>query len=559
MSLKPFWIKHKFWLTSHSMSISPPSDGSRVIAGLNSQHNGQGHSLRDHLCFLVPILVTYLALSFFKIGSQSLWVDEVLSLRYIDADQIDSALWRGPRPLYFALLHLWAQLGTSEAVLRTLSVLIGGMSVLLTFCIGLRCFGVRVARIGTILFATSPFLIWYSQEVRYITLLIAASVFSMYAFQEALRTDRVKWWMGYSCSLIVAIGAFVTNVFVMAAQIGYVTFSRPHRRVLRNALISQLLVLGLFIWWANGFEHRGLGGYLKRFSHEVTLTSQELSSLGRAEGLSTGGKRAFEVAAVPYTLFALSTGFSIGPSVRELQIGRSASALKPYALLVAGLGILFGGLFFLGLFALWKEADKGLFFTLWLVVPVVGVCAISAMTAMAYNVRYVAMVLPAYALILAAGMGRLASGWVQILLLAAVLLVNGFSLGNYHFNPRYAREDARAAALYLESVVGPHDPIVVVGNATALGYYYKGNRALESWSGIDQDGELAGVNGSAQLRGNCGRVWLVEIRPWEREPKGRAKAMLGEAHDLVGSESFPGVDIYAYRKKSDLACMPFAS
>jgi hypothetical protein len=279
----------------------------------------------------------------------------------------------------------------------------------------------------------------------------------------------------------------------------------------------------------------------------------------RGERLKSGGKRNFEVAAIPYTLFTLSAGFSSGPSVRELQIDRSASALKPYAFLLAGVGILFGGLFLLGLFAVWQESDRGLFFTLWFMVPVIGVCMISAMTAMAYNVRYVAMVLPAYVLILAAGMGRLASGWAQIVLLAAVLLVNGFSLGNYYFNPRYAREDARAAAEHLESAARPDDRILVVGNATALRHYYIGNVAIEIWSGVDQNGQVSTGNGVVQPNGNCDRVWLVEIRPWERDPKGRAKAMLGEAHDLVGSESFPGVDIYAYRKKSDLACMPFAS
>jgi hypothetical protein len=216
-------------------------------------------------------------------------------------------------------------------------------------------------------------------------------------------------------------------------------------------------------------------------------------------------------------------------------------------------------LFLLGLFAMWLEADRGLFFTLWFVVPVIGVCMVSAMTAMAYNVRYVAMVLPAYAIILAVGMGRLSNGWAQIVVLSAVLLVNGISLGNYYFNPRYAREDARAAAEHLESAARPDDRILVVGNATALRHYYIGKVAIEGWSGVDQDGQVSTEDGVVQPNGICGRVWLVEIRPWERDAKGMAKATLGEVHELIGSEKFPGVDIYAYRKKSPLACAPFAS
>jgi hypothetical protein len=157
------------------------------------------------------------------------------------------------------------------------------------------------------------------------------------------------------------------------------------------------------------------------------------------------------------------------------------------------------------------------------------------------------MVLPAYAIILAVGMGRLSNGWAQIVVLSAVLLVNGISLGNYYFNPRYAREDARAAAEHLESAARPDDRILVVGNATALRHYYIGKVAIEGWSGVDQDGQVSTEDGVVQPNGICGRVWLVEIRPWERDAKGMAKATLGEVHELIGSEKFPGVDIYAYR------------
>jgi len=559
MSLKPSSIDNKDRLAGHSVSVSAPSESLRVTAEPQSMSKRQGDSLHQHLTFLAPILIVYLSLGLFNIGGQSLWVDEVLSLRYIDADQLDSALWRGPRPLYFALLHLWAQLGTSESVLRTLSVLIGGISVLLTFRIGLKFFGERVARIGTILIATSPFLIWYSQEVRYITLLIAASAFSMYAFHLALREERLRWWVLYGCSLLLAIGTFVTNVLLIAAHALYVILAKSRRDVLRRALVCQVLALVVFAWWANGWEYGRVGGYWRKFAYEITTSREDLTSVPRGDRLKSGGERNFELGTIPYTFFALSTGFSIGPSVRELQSRRSARALKPYTFLLASLGILFGGLFLLGLFAMWQEADRGLFFTLWFVVPVIGVCMVSAMTAMAYNVRYVAMVLPAYAIILAVGMGRLSNGWAQIVVLSAVLLVNGISLGNYYFNPRYAREDARAAAEHLESVARPDDRILVVGNATALRHYYIGKVAIEGWSGVDQDGQVSTEDGVVQPNGICGRVWLVEIRPWERDAKGMAKATLGEVHELIGSEKFPGVDIYAYRKKSPLACAPFAS
>jgi hypothetical protein len=66
-------------------------------------------------------------------------------------------------------------------------------------------------------------------------------------------------------------------------------------------------------------------------------------------------------------------------------------------------GVFFLTLFFLGTVRLWRYTDQGVFFSLWLAVPILGTLSISAVTEMAYNVRYVAACLPVYVLILASG------------------------------------------------------------------------------------------------------------------------------------------------------------
>ena len=82
----------------------------------------------------------------------------------------------GHGPLYFRLLHLWANWGTSEFALRALSIIFGAITVGLTYLMGLRFCNRRVAWIAATLLATSPFLIWYSQEVRYVLLMIATAL-----------------------------------------------------------------------------------------------------------------------------------------------------------------------------------------------------------------------------------------------------------------------------------------------------------------------------------------------------------------------------------------------
>jgi hypothetical protein len=177
---------------------------------------------------------------------------------------------------------------------------------------------------------------------------------------------------------------------------------------------------------------------------------------------------------------------------------------------------------------------------------------VSALTDMAYNVRYVAMALPPYLFILAAGIGSFRRTLIQIILLVSVLIVHGFSLANYYFNPRYAREEARSASQHLESVAYPEDIILVVGNPRAIRYYYKGDLAILSWDKTDIGDQSSMRNRLQEMSKSYGRLWLVEIRPWEQDPKRTIRATLDETHDLLEHTHFPGVDIYTYRLSSSL-------
>src|SRR5215813_8621317 len=101
----------------------------------------KSYSARSHFYTLALILFIYFVLAFYRIGHQSLWVDEVLSLENAAPDGsifAPSILFSGQGPLYFALLHLWARFGIDESFLRSLSALLGGGVVFLTYVIGAR-------------------------------------------------------------------------------------------------------------------------------------------------------------------------------------------------------------------------------------------------------------------------------------------------------------------------------------------------------------------------------------------------------------------------------------
>jgi len=512
---------------------------------LHKEKSGQ------QLIVLLAILAVYFCLAFYRLDHQSLWVDEVSSITRADPEGafLERARWSsGHGPLYFRMLHLWAQWGTSEFALRSLSVLFGGIAVWLMYLMGLRLFNRHVAWLGALLLATSPFFIWYSQEVRYVMLMMAAALLAMYGFHLVVTTNRRGWGVFQCCSLILAIAAFVANIFLPITQGLYLLGSPARRLLLRRFVVCQLIVLALFVWWANNGYVDRFGGYWQRLFAHVSTSSEKAASIPVRERLVTGGSREFSVMALPYTFFTFSTGFSLGPSIRDLQVTRSPVALRPHVLILLICVLLFGGLFVSGIGALWRQPDTRNFLVVWLAVPAIGVLGVSALIPeMAYNVRYVAMGFPAYVLILAAGITALRRPLFQTSLLAAVLVINGFSLANYYDNPRYSREDARSAARFLEGAAHPRDLIVIVGNGTALKYYYQGNLALVDFGKKAIGNGLTVTDHLRELPANYDRIWLVEIRPWEADLKGVVKALLDDQYNRIEHRELPGVTINLYR------------
>jgi hypothetical protein len=499
---------------------------------------------------LAPILIIYCTLAFFRIGDQSLWGDEIRSLESAAPNGPlfnSDILFRGQGPLYFAVLHFWAKLSTSEAFLRTLSVLMGGVGVVHMYAIGLRMFNRQVALIGATLFATSPFLIWYSQEVRYVILMITTALLAMFLFARVLFAKRLRGWFAYCSSLILALGASPINVFLLIAQGLYLACSPSHHTILRKWVLCQLLVFAVFAWWANGGQVWQLGGYWERLAVHFADKGRSAASPKRVQPLSTGNSRDFSALALPYTLFAFSTGYSLGPSVRELHISRTLATMLPHASTLMISSLLFGGLFLGGCARLWRRSDHGKFFSTWLAVPIIGVLGLSALIpTLTYNVRYVAMSVPAFFLMLALGIVGFKQPVLRYIAFAAVLLVNGVSLANYYFDPRYSREDARGAARFLEEAAQPRDIILVIGNTGTLKYYYKAKVPVASWDRKTVNDPAALSDRMQGLSQRYNHVWLVELRPWQKDRKGVVKAALEARFSLVERKTLAGVDIYSF-------------
>jgi len=514
---------------SQLSALAPPDQGEMTDGHLSG---------RRELAALTAILAVYLLLAFYGIGRQSLWEDEYNSVWRITASV--HPMWKdGHGFLYFALLYLWSFIGTSEVMLRAFSVLWGATAVVLVYAVGRRLLNRRAALYGTLIFATSPYLISYSQEVRYITLTLVTALLAMHAFYSAVLWRDPAWWWACGAASLVAFFSFLATLMLPAVQGIYLLASRLRRPLIRPWLVCQIAIFIVFgLWFVNG-THFPRAFTEARASGQPALSSPVLFPF-------SGEFNKVRAAVIPYTFFSMSPGFSLGPAPRELYADRSLAPLLPYAPLLALLALLYGGLLLSGWTVLRERRDSRRLLVLWMIVPVLGAFGIAKALNLFYDVRYVAMIFPAYAMFLAAGLAGFRRGVVRLLLMGAILAVHGAALANYYFDPRYAREDTRSAARYLAAGAGPGDAVLVVGTLSSLPHYYGGNPPLLEF---DVSGRSAAQldDRLRQLSAKHERIWLAQIRPWQVDREGKVKAALDGLYDLVQQRAFPGVEVYGYR------------
>ncbi len=482
------------------------------------------------LCAIVAI---GLAMRFYQLGAQSLWVDEINQTRI--AGLVDSAGFGvvaehdNVAPLSHWMLGAWIQAGgTSETWVRMPSVLAGGLTIVLMFVLGRQLFSSRVGLLAAAITACSPLNVWYSQDARMYALLMCFSVGIMLAFWQAT-TGRGTWRAWLALTVVTVLGVY-THQFSALLSIGCGIYL-----VYRVGVRSRM-------WWY-WFVSQAVAAlfYVPWLVHSAQFVRNP-----------AGVPKPGQLLWVPYNVFTFLFGFSFGPSVRQLHEDASLAALQPYLFVLLPLVLATA---WLGLAGIreglrFEHRAAGQFCVVCLVSPILLTLLATTFAAINYNVRYTLAAYPAFVLLLSLGVLRVWKSPAGIASVAAVATVVLMSLGSLYHDGRYSKEDYRGAAKFLRSHINPSD-VCVVSSSSAwvpLNFYdarLPGNTMVVNSATLPKSLEAIGTLSPNETN----RVWLIEIRSWEADREHLLRRALDDNASLESVHAWPGVALRSYTVK----------
>jgi mannosyltransferase len=230
-------------------------------------------SLPGWVCALGGLTLLAAFVRFAGLGHQSFWYDEAWT-DYLVRLRPGELLTLVPRtestpPLYYMVAWAWVRVfGRDEAGLRSLSALAGTLTVPVAYATGTTLATRRVGLVVAALAATSPLLVWYSQEARSYMLLVLLAALSLLCFAHARQRPSRVWLVGWAGASVAALATHYFAVFVVAPEAVLLLAARPvacgpeRRRALAAVGIAALAGAGLLVL-AIGQRNHGNAGWIR--------------------------------------------------------------------------------------------------------------------------------------------------------------------------------------------------------------------------------------------------------------------------------------------------------
>ena len=452
----------------------------------------------------IAILLGGFALRLFRLGADSLWYDETVSLLLARSDLAELTRHTAGDihpPFYYYLLHFWGQLtGWSEFSSAFLSLLFGVLLIALVFRFTREWLtpsfnlspaasrpartGAGVALVAAFLVAVSPYNVWYSQEVRMYTIGAALGLVSVHFLRRILNARNLSYrdFITYVISTVLGIYTLYYFIFLLIFEYFFVA-SWLLLRSSRHDALPRSTSEGTSD--QRGFQRdqvpdrtlRSIRSRLEEWRAGSPIAtfaaSQVVIALLYLPWLPIAFRQATDPPVPPWRDF-IPLPNMLGESFSALVLGQSVDPILvvPFLILVLALLVyLFirpmssAGLMLhaprptqqVPRVTHQPSTSTTIFLFSYTFVPLLAIFVVSLWKPL-YHVRYVFTYSPAFFILLALAIcfaaqqfSRRSSNAQTILAIGAVVayaFASAYSLGNFWFDPRYADDDLRGAVQY---------------------------------------------------------------------------------------------------------------
>jgi uncharacterized membrane protein len=200
-------------------------------------------------------------LRFATLGEQSLWLDEAISVELLRDDFAGMlraiATSESTPPLYYVLAWPWARVfGTGEVDIRALSALLGTATVPVAYAAGTALASRTAGTFAAWFVATSPLLVWYSQEARAYALLVLCGALSFLFFVRVLERPSRGALVAWVAASVLALASHYFAAFLVAAEAA-VLLVAGRRRAAAGAAAAAVGAVGLALLPLGLYQERG--------------------------------------------------------------------------------------------------------------------------------------------------------------------------------------------------------------------------------------------------------------------------------------------------------------
>jgi 4-amino-4-deoxy-L-arabinose transferase-like glycosyltransferase len=175
---------------------------------------------RENIIILL-ILGSAVFLRIFRLGRQSLWIDEINAV-ILSGKNIFKIIFAGDTtpPFIYLVNHFWQKLGASDFMVRVPSVVFGVLSIWAVYKLAKALFTKKEALFSLFLASVSLYHIIYSQEAaRPYSAFLLFSLLSLYCLCQMLKTTRRKYWAGFVIFNTLNLYTHNFSIFVLTEEI----------------------------------------------------------------------------------------------------------------------------------------------------------------------------------------------------------------------------------------------------------------------------------------------------------------------------------------------------